>query len=261
MAVAKEQEEDGVVDHSRSDVISVRAARTHNLRSVDLTIPRGKFVVVTGVSGCGKSSLAFDTIHAEGRRQFLETLSTYARQFVEQLPRPAVDWIEGLPPTIAVDQQPVAPATRAVPVGTTTEILDYLRLLYARVGVPHCPKCGVGVRPQTIEQIETLVAALPSGTKAMLLAPLISRAERQTRRRPRRGPQSRLRPSSHRRRGPRRRRAARVERASKPRCRSGGRSRGGPTRQRLPHGRVAAAGSRARRRRGAGHTPSGKRMD
>ena len=155
-----------------SGAIRIRGARTHNLRDVDLDLPRGRLVVFTGVSGCGKSSLAFDTIHAEGRRQYLETLSPHARRFVEQLERADLDEIEGLPPTMAIDQTPVARNPRST-VGTTTEVLGFLRVLAARVGEPTCPDCGVAARPQTIEQIVEQVQGLGEGVKAMLLAPLV----------------------------------------------------------------------------------------
>lgn len=155
-----------------SGAIVVRGAATHNLQGIDVAIPRGKLVVITGPSGSGKSSLAFDTIFAEGQRQFLESLSIQARQFVEQLPRPAVESIQGLQPTVAIDQRPGRPNPRGT-VATVTEIYHYLRLLMARVGQVCCPGCGAPLVPQTPSQIVELILALPEGTKGMLLAPIV----------------------------------------------------------------------------------------
>ena len=136
--------------------IVVRGARMHNLKNIDLTIPRGKLVVFTGLSGSGKSSLAFDTLYAEGHRRFVESLSSYARMFLGQLDKPDVDSIEGLSPAIAIDQKTTSKNPRST-VGTVTEIYDYLRLLYARIGVPHCPVCGKEIRQQTVDQIVDLL--------------------------------------------------------------------------------------------------------
>jgi excinuclease ABC subunit A len=133
-----------------SSSIQVRGARVHNLRNIDVDLPRDRLVVLTGVSGSGKSSLAFDTIYAEGQRRYLECLSTYARQFLDQLERPDVDAIEGLPPTVAIDQKGGTPNPRST-LGTITEIYDYLRLLFARAGTPHCPNCDATIRSQTPE--------------------------------------------------------------------------------------------------------------
>jgi excinuclease ABC subunit A len=144
----------------------------HNLRNVDVDLPRDRLVVLTGVSGSGKSSLAFDTIYAEGQRRYLECLSTYARQFLDQLERPDVDAIEGLPPTVAIDQKAGAPSPRST-LGTITEIYDYLRLLFARAGTPHCPNCDAPIRRQTPEQMTDQLMALPTGRKVQLLAPLV----------------------------------------------------------------------------------------
>jgi excinuclease ABC subunit A len=152
--------------------IQVRGARVHNLRNVDVDLPRDRLVVLTGVSGSGKSSLAFDTIYAEGQRRYLECLSTYARQFLDQLERPDVDAIEGLPPTVAIDQKAGTPNPRST-LGTVTEIYDYLRLLFARAGTPHCPSCDAAIRSQTPEQMADQLLALPSGRKVQLLAPLV----------------------------------------------------------------------------------------
>jgi len=152
--------------------IRVRGARTHNLRNLDVDIPRDRFVVLTGVSGSGKSSLAFDTIFAEGQRRYVEGLSTFARQFLDQLEPPDVDAIDGLPPTVAIDQKSGSASPRST-VGTLTEINDYLRLLYARTGTPHCPTCGVPIRRQTAEQMVQSVMALGEGKKVIVLAPLV----------------------------------------------------------------------------------------
>jgi len=156
-----------------TDAIIIRGARQHNLKNIDLAIPRNKLVVITGVSGSGKSSLAFDTIFAEGQRRYVESLSAYARQFLGQLDKPDVDAIEGLSPAISIDQKSTSHNPRST-VGTVTEIYDYLRLLFARCGTPHCPKCDRLINPQTIDQIVDQVLALPEGTKIQILAPLIS---------------------------------------------------------------------------------------
>src|SRR5580704_2208950 len=154
------------------EVIRVRGARVHNLQNVDLDIPRDRLVVITGPSGSGKSSLAFDTLYAEGQRQYIESLSVYARQFLHQMERPDVDSIEGLQPTISVDQRAGSQNPRST-VATVTEIYDYLRLLMARLGTPHCPKCGAAIRQQAPEQIIADLLALPAGTKAIILAPMV----------------------------------------------------------------------------------------
>ncbi len=134
------------------DSIIIRGAREHNLKNIDVVVPRNKFVVITGVSGSGKSSLAFDTIFAEGQRRYVESLSAYARQFLEQMEKPDVDSIEGLSPAISIEQRTTSRNPRST-VGTVTEIYDYLRLLYASIGVPHCTNCGKEIRPQTIQQM------------------------------------------------------------------------------------------------------------
>ncbi|WP_435011001.1 excinuclease ABC subunit UvrA [Tundrisphaera lichenicola] len=152
--------------------IRLRGVRVHNLRDIDVDIPRDRLVVLTGVSGSGKSSLAFDTIHAEGRRRYVEGLSTYARQFLDQIERPDVDLIDGLPPTVAIDQKTGSANPRST-VATVTEAWDYLRLLYARTGAPHCPKCGKPILRQAPEQVVDLVLGLGEGTKLLVLAPLI----------------------------------------------------------------------------------------
>ena len=154
------------------DKIVIRGAREHNLKNIDVTIPRDKLVVITGLSGSGKSSLAFDTIFAEGQRRYIESLSAYARQFLDKMEKPDVDHIDGLSPAISIDQKGTTHNPRST-VGTVTEIYDYLRLLYARIGHPHCPKCGREVSRQTVQQIVDAVLNLPEGARIMLLAPLV----------------------------------------------------------------------------------------
>ena len=154
------------------DEITIRRARVHNLKNISLNIPRDKFVVITGLSGSGKSSLAFDTIYAEGQRRYVESLSAYARQFLGLMDKPDVDQIEGLSPAISIDQRSTSHNPRST-VGTITEIYDYLRLLYARIGIPHCPGCGDRVSKQTIDQMVVKTLALPEETKIILLAPII----------------------------------------------------------------------------------------
>ena len=155
-----------------NNYIKIEGARVHNLKNISVKIPREKLVVLTGLSGSGKSSLAFDTIYAEGQRRYVESLSSYARQFLGQMEKPDVDNIEGLSPAISIDQKTTSKNPRST-VGTVTEIYDYLRLLYARIGIPHCPKCGKEVKKQTIDQIVDKVASLPEGTRIQVLAPVI----------------------------------------------------------------------------------------
>jgi len=154
------------------DSIVVKGAREHNLKNIDVTIPRDKLVVITGVSGSGKSSLAFDTIYAEGQRRYVESLSAYARQFLGRMEKPDVDYIEGLSPAISIDQKGPSKNPRST-VGTVTEVYDYLRLLFARVGHPHCPECGREITTQTVQQIVDAVQGLPEGKRIMIMAPLI----------------------------------------------------------------------------------------
>src|SRR5437870_8371820 len=153
-----------------SDRIVISGARAHNLKGVDLELPRDALIVVTGLSGSGKSSLAFDTIYAEGQRRYVESLSSYARQFLGQMEKPDVDSIEGLSPAISIDQKGTSRNPRST-VGTVTEIYDYLRLLFARVGVPHCPECGRVIERQTVQQIVDAILAIPEGKRLMILAP------------------------------------------------------------------------------------------
>jgi len=154
------------------DAIFVKGAREHNLKGIDVVIPRNKLVVITGVSGSGKSSLAFDTIYAEGQRRYVESLSAYARQFLGQMVKPDVDYIEGLSPAISIDQKGPPHNPRSI-VGTMTEIYDYLRLLFARIGHPHCPQCGRAISCQTVQQIVDAVQEIPQGSRIMILAPLV----------------------------------------------------------------------------------------
>ncbi len=155
-----------------TDKIVIKGAREHNLKNVSLEIPKNELVVFTGVSGSGKSSLAFDTIFAEGQRRYIESLSTYARQFLGQMDKPDVDYIDGLTPAISIDQKSTSNNPRST-VGTVTEIYDYLRLLYARIGTPYCPKCGKPIRPQTIDEIVDSILKLETGTKIQILAPIV----------------------------------------------------------------------------------------
>ena len=152
--------------------IVIRGARENNLKNIDLTLPRDKLVVITGISGSGKSSLAFDTIYAEGQRRYVESLSSYARLFLGQKEKPDVDLIEGLSPAISIDQKTTSQNPRST-VGTVTEIYDYMRLLWARVGTPHCPNCGREIRQQTVDQIVDQILGLPEGTRVQILAPVI----------------------------------------------------------------------------------------
>jgi excinuclease ABC subunit A len=154
------------------DSIIVRGAREHNLKNVDVIIPRDKLVVITGVSGSGKSSLAFDTIYAEGQRRYVESLSAYARQFLGRMEKPEVDYIEGLSPSVSIDQRGPGRNPRST-MGTATEIYDYLRLLFARVGHPHCPICGREIASQTVEQIVDSIQAIREGSRIMIMAPLV----------------------------------------------------------------------------------------
>src|ERR1700679_1613710 len=155
-----------------NDQIVVRGAREHNLKDVSLSLPRDALVVITGLSGSGKASLAFDTIYAEGQRRYVESLSAYARQFLGQMDRPDVDSIEGLSPAISIDQKTTSRNPRST-VGTVTEIYDYLRLLWARIGVPYCPTCGELIAGQSQEQIVDRLMTLEEGTKFMVMAPVV----------------------------------------------------------------------------------------
>ena len=152
--------------------IIIKGANEHNLKNIDVEIPRDSFTVLTGLSGSGKSSLAFDTIFAEGQRRYMESLSSYARQFLGQMEKPNVEKIEGLPPAISIDQKSTNRNPRST-VGTVTEIYDYFRLLYARIGVPHCPNCGKPIQRQTVDQMVDAIMKLEEGTRIQLLAPVV----------------------------------------------------------------------------------------
>src|SRR5690348_7220009 len=154
------------------DTIRVRGARTHNLANVDVDLPRDKLIVITGLSGSGKSSLAFDTIYAEGQRRYVESLSAYARQFLSMMEKPDLDHIEGLSPAISIEQKSTSHNPRST-VGTVTEIYDYLRLLFARAGIPRCPDHGIDLTAQTVQQMVDAIASLPEGEKFQILAPIV----------------------------------------------------------------------------------------
>src|SRR5438045_2886219 len=154
-----------------SDIV-IKGAREHNLRDIDLNLPRNRLICLTGVSGSGKSSLAFDTLYAEGQRRYVESLSSFARQFLGQMPKPDVDYISGLSPSISISQKSSGQNPRST-VGTITEIYDYLRVLYARTGLGHCPQCRRPITAQTREQIIERIQALPAGTRFVVLAPLV----------------------------------------------------------------------------------------
>ncbi|MFM7144283.1 MAG: excinuclease ABC subunit UvrA, partial [Alphaproteobacteria bacterium] len=155
-----------------ADRIVIRGAREHNLKNLDVEIPRDRLVVLTGLSGSGKSSLAFDTIYAEGQRRYVESLSAYARQFLEQMQKPDVDSIDGLSPAISIEQKTTSRNPRST-VGTVTEIYDYLRLLFARVGTPHCWRCDRPISSQTVQQIVDRILRRPEGTRLHVLAPIV----------------------------------------------------------------------------------------
>src|SRR3970282_1554009 len=155
-----------------ADKIIIKGAREHNLKNIDVEIPRDKLVVITGLSGSGKSALAFDTIYAEGQRRYVESLSAYARQFLEQMGKPDVDSIEGLSPAISIEQKSTSHNPRST-VGTVTEIYDYLRLLFARIGRPFCHQCGEEISAQTVQQMVDAIRTLPDGSKFQILAPIV----------------------------------------------------------------------------------------
>ena len=171
----------GTVMAEKKEFIRIRGARENNLKALNVDIPRNQFVVFTGLSGSGKSSLAFDTIYAEGQRRYMESLSSYARQFLGQMEKPNVDSIEGLPPAISIDQKSTNRNPRST-VGTVTEIYDYFRLLYARIGIPHCPKCGKVISRQSVDQMVDQIMALPERTKIQLSRRLCAAAREDTKR-------------------------------------------------------------------------------
>ena len=155
-----------------TDTLSIRGARQHNLQNVDLDLPRNRITVITGLSGSGKSSLAFDTLYAEGQRRYIESLSTYARQFLEKMEKPDVDSIEGLSPAISIEQKTTTRSPRST-VGTITEVYDYLRLLFSSIGTPSCPRCDRPITRQSVDQIVSQILADASGKRGMILAPLV----------------------------------------------------------------------------------------
>ncbi|HER62506.1 MAG TPA: excinuclease ABC subunit UvrA, partial [Desulfobacteraceae bacterium] len=158
--------------------LSIRGARMHNLKNIDVDLPRNRLIVFTGLSGSGKSTLAFDTLYAEGQRRYVESLSTYARQFLGQMDKPEVDSLEGLSPAVSIEQKTTSKNPRST-VGTVTEVYDYLRLLFARTGVPHCPECGQEIRSQSAEDMVGALMSRPDGEKVILLAPLVTRRKGQ----------------------------------------------------------------------------------
>ena len=160
-----------------NDKIVIKGAKVHNLKNISLEIPRDKLVVVTGLSGSGKSSLAFDTLYAEGQRRYVESLSSYARQFLGIMEKPDVERIDGLSPAISIDQKTTSKNPRST-VGTVTEIYDYIRLLYARIGVPYCPNCGKKIEKQSIDQIIDKILTLPENTRIQILAPIVKLKKR-----------------------------------------------------------------------------------
>src|SRR3954447_19621555 len=167
------QEGSGILADRPMETIRIRGARTHNLKNVTLDIPRNRLVVITGLSGSGKSSLAFDTLYAEGQRRYVESLSAYARQFLQLMEKPDVDLIEGLSPAIAIEQKAASHNPRST-VGTVTEIHDYLRLLFARVGTPYCPDHGLALQSETVAEMVDKLLALPEDTRLMVLAPVVT---------------------------------------------------------------------------------------
>ena len=228
-----------------SPVISVRGAREHNLKNINVELPRDQLIVFTGLSGSGKSSLAFDTIYAEGQRRYVESLSSYARQFLGQMDKPDVDVIEGLSPAISIDQKSASRNPRST-VGTITEVYDYLRLLYARIGVQHCPDDGTRLERQTPQQIVDRVLLLPEGTRFQVLAPGRARPQGRVRHAARGPLRPGLRAGPHRRRGRRHRRVPQARRAPRPLRAAQDRGRRRPPRA---CARASSAGSPTRWRR------------
>ncbi len=241
------------------DKILVRGARTHNLQQIDVELPRDKLIVVTGLSGSGKSSLAFDTLYAEGQRRYVESLSTYARQFLSMMEKPDVDHIEGLSPAISIEQKSTSHNPRST-VGTITEIYDYLRLLYARAGTPRCPEHGEDLEAQTISQMVDQVMALPEGSKLMLLAPVSVVARENTCScSPSCAP--RLRPRHGRWPGTRTRRHRPTGQEQEARHQRGGRPHQGSRWSGTTPGRILRDGAGTRRRHGRVHFMDGEAED
>ena len=235
------------------DYLLVRGAREHNLKNISVAIPRNQLTVITGLSGSGKSSLAFDTIYAEGQRRYVESLSAYARQFLGLMEKPDVDAIEGLSPAISIEQKTTGQNPRST-VGTVTEIYDYLRLLWARVGVPHCPNDGTPVTRQSAAQITETVLGWPAETRIEVLAPDGAGAKGRVPRAVRGRAEARIRPCPRGRRNLRPRRGAHAEPAAEPRHRGGGGPAGGSCRRPRAAQRLDRDGAQDRRRVGRGRT-------
>ena len=226
------------------DWIAVRGARVHNLKNIDVDIPRDKLVVITGLSGSGKSSLAFDTLYAEGQRRYVESLSAYARQFLEQMEKPDVDLIEGLSPAISIEQKTTGSNPRST-VGTVTEIYDYLRLLFANIGVPHCPNCGREIASQSLERIVDLVMTYPQDTRINVLAPIVRGRKGEFKKELQALRDARLHQGAHRRPDPLARRGHQARSAPQPHHRDRRRSADRAQRHRAPAGRIGRSRARA----------------
>ena len=229
------------------DWISVRGARVHNLKNIDVDIPRHRLVVITGLSGSGKSSLAFDTIYAEGQRRYVESLSAYARQFLEQMEKPDVDLIDGLSPAISIEQKTTGSNPRST-VGTVTEIYDYLRLLFASIGVPHCPNCGKEIASQSLERIVDMVMLYPQDARINVLAPIVRGRKGEFKKELAALQSERLHKSAYRRPVQVARGRPQARSSSQPHDRSRGRPSDHPRRRRAPADRVGRRRAQSRRR-------------
>ena len=240
------------------DWISVRGARVHNLKDIDVDIPRDKLVVITGLSGSGKSSLAFDTLYAEGQRRYVESLSAYARQFLEQMEKPDVDLIEGLSPAISIEQKTTGSNPRST-VGTVTEIYDYLRLLFANIGVPHCPNCGREITSQSLERIVDLVMTYPQDTRINVMAPIVRGRKGEFKKELQALRDARLHQGADRRTAALARRGHRARSPAQPQRRHRHRSPDRAQRHRAPAGRLGRRRAPARRRCGGDQVARGRR--
>ena len=229
------------------DWIAVRGARVHNLKNIDVDIPRHKLVVITGLSGSGKSSLAFDTIYAEGQRRYVESLSAYARQFLEQMEKPDVDLIDGLSPAISIEQKTTGSNPRST-VGTVTEIYDYLRLLFANIGVPHCPNCGKEIASQSLERIVDMVMLYPQDERINVLAPIVRGRKGEFKKELAALRGARLHQGAHRRPVPLARRGHQARSPAQPHHRGRRRSPDRPRRHRAAADRVGRRRAQPRRR-------------
>ena len=229
------------------DWIAVRGARVHNLKNIDVDIPRHKLVVITGLSGSGKSSLAFDTIYAEGQRRYVESLSAYARQFLEQMEKPDVDLIDGLSPAISIEQKTTGSNPRST-VGTVTEIYDYLRLLFANIGVPHCPNCGKEITSQSLERIVDMVMLYPQDERINVLAPIVRGRKGEFKKELAGAARPRLHEGAHRRPVPRARGGHQARSPAQPHDRRRRRSPDRAGRHRAPAHRVGRDRAQSRRR-------------